>query len=239
MDRASTTDRGYSPSTAQRLCRVGPVTIKWVVPRIGLQRRHIWSSIPPHDNNGPRFTCHHLVGHSTSFISPLMPPPPRHPILGREHRSRRLLPVFVRHQPRHQLAQWLLHVHEDISHHACTIVLSSSNVLRLSSLRHVLPPQPVAPPTVASTSRLALFDAGTGRVGHAYGLSPCVSSKRTWWRLPCLGYLRNESSGLRYCITKARSMAAVGICYGVGGGVVSLRRVQGWEDTRILSPFSD
>jgi hypothetical protein len=32
-------------------------------------------------------------------------------------------------------------------------------------------------------------------------------------------------------------MPAVSICYGVGGGVVSLRRVQGWEDTRILSPF--
>jgi hypothetical protein len=38
--------------------------------------------------------------------------------------------------------------------------------------------------------------------------------------------------------TKARNVAAVGICYGVGDGVVSLRRVQGWEDTRILSPFS-
>jgi hypothetical protein len=44
---------------------------------------------------------------------------------------------------------------------------------------------------------------------------------------------------VRYWTTKTRSVAAVGICYGVGGGVVSLRRVQGWEDTRILSPFSD
>jgi hypothetical protein len=34
-------------------------------------------------------------------------------------------------------------------------------------------------------------------------------------------------------------VAAVGICYGVSGGVVSLRRVQGWKDTRILSPFLD
>jgi hypothetical protein len=47
------------------------------------------------------------------------------------------------------------------------------------------------------------------------------------------------SPGLRYWTTKARSVAAVGIWYGVGGGVVSLRRVLGWEDTRILSPFSD
>jgi hypothetical protein len=34
-------------------------------------------------------------------------------------------------------------------------------------------------------------------------------------------------------------VAALGICYGVGGGVVSLRRVQDWKDTRILSSFSD
>jgi hypothetical protein len=44
---------------------------------------------------------------------------------------------------------------------------------------------------------------------------------------------------LRYWTTKACSVVAVDICYGVGGGGVSLRRVQGWEDTRILSPFSD
>jgi hypothetical protein len=34
-------------------------------------------------------------------------------------------------------------------------------------------------------------------------------------------------------------VAAVSIGYRVGGGIVSLRRVQDWEDTRILSPFSD
>jgi ABC-type uncharacterized transport system permease subunit len=48
-----------------------------------------------------------------------------------------------------------------------------------------------------------------------------------------------SSLGLRYWTTKARSVAVVGICYGVGGDIVSLRRVKGWEDTRILSPFSD
>jgi hypothetical protein len=48
-----------------------------------------------------------------------------------------------------------------------------------------------------------------------------------------------RSPGLRYWTTKCRSVTAVSICYRVGGGVVSLRRVQGWEDTRILSPFSD
>jgi hypothetical protein len=48
-----------------------------------------------------------------------------------------------------------------------------------------------------------------------------------------------RSSGLRYWTTKVRSVAVVGICYGVGGGVVSPRQVQGWEGTRILSLFSD
>jgi hypothetical protein len=58
----------------------------------------------------------------------------------------RLLLVFIRHQPRHRLAQWLLHVHEDISHHACTIVFTVvGRPVCLPSLRPVLPPQPTAP----------------------------------------------------------------------------------------------
>jgi hypothetical protein len=47
-------------------------------------------------------------------------------------------------------------------------------------------------PTVAATSRPTLVDAGTGQVGHAPSLCPCVSSRRIWWRLPRLGYLGNE-----------------------------------------------
>jgi hypothetical protein len=48
--------------------------------------------------------------------------------------------------------------------------------------------------TVAAASRPTLIDAGTGQVGHASGLSPCVPSRRTWWRLPLLGYLSDEES---------------------------------------------
>jgi hypothetical protein len=51
--------------------------------------------------------------------------------------------------------------------------------------------------------------------------------------------LAMRSPGLRYWTIKASSVAVVGICYGVGGVVVLLRLFQGWEDTRILSPFSD
>jgi hypothetical protein len=110
------------------------------------QTRPILPSITPHDNDGSRLSCHHLVRHSTSFLSPLMPPPPRHPILGRWRRSRCLLHVFVRHQPRHRLAKWLLHVHDDVSHHAHTIIFTVvRRPVRLPDLRHGLPPQPISP----------------------------------------------------------------------------------------------
>jgi hypothetical protein len=99
------------------------------------QTQLIWPSIHPHDNDGPRLSFHHLVRHFTSFLSPLMPPPPRHPILDRGHRSRRLLPVFIRHQPRHRLAQWLLHVHEDVSHHARTIIFVTPQVFIFRSTK--------------------------------------------------------------------------------------------------------
>ena len=55
-------------------------------------------------------------------------------------------------------------------------------------------PNLLPPPTVAAASRPTLVDAGTGRVGHAPGLSLCVPSRRTWWHLPHLGYLGDEES---------------------------------------------
>jgi hypothetical protein len=64
----------------------------------------------------------------------------------------RLLPVFVRHQPRHRLAQWLLHIHENVSHHARTIVFAVvGRPVRLPGFRSDLPPQP------------ALRNLGSGR----------------------------------------------------------------------------
>ena len=93
-------------------------------------------------------------------------------------------------------------------------------------------------PTVTAASRPTLVD-GYGRVGLASGLSPCVPPRRIWWCLPRLGYLGDEEFMSGYWTTKARSVTVVGICYGVGGGVVSSRWVHGWEGTRILSPFSD
>jgi hypothetical protein len=55
-------------------------------------------------------------------------------------------------------------------------------------------PNLLSPPTITAVSRPTLVDAGTRRVGHAPGLSSCVSSRRTWWRLPRLGYLGDEES---------------------------------------------
>jgi hypothetical protein len=48
-------------------------------------------------------------------------------------------------------------------------------------------PNLLTTPTVAATSRPT-------RAGHASGLSPYASSRRTWWRLPRLGYLGDEES---------------------------------------------
>ena len=194
-DRANTTGQGYGPSTHDARARLAHALLNELCLGPARQTQPIWPSIPPHDNDGPRLSCHHLVRHSTSFLSPLMPPPPRHPILGRGRRSRRLLPVFVRHQPQHRLVSWLLHIHKDVSHHACTIVIAVvRRPVRLPGLRPILPPQPAAPPTVTVASRPTLVDVGTTRVGHAPGLSPCVPSRRTWWRLPRLGYLGDEES---------------------------------------------
>jgi hypothetical protein len=80
-------------------------------------------------------------------------------------------------------------------------------------------------PTVTAASRSTLVDTGMTQVDHAPGLSPCVSSRRTWWRLPHLGYLGDEEFRSEILDNKARSVAAVGICYRVGGVVVSLRRI--------------
>jgi hypothetical protein len=68
-------------------------------------------------------------------------------------------------------------------------VLFIFSTFALFFLPNLLPPS-----MVAVTSRPTLVDPGTGRVGHAPDLSPCVPSRRTWWHLPRLGYLGDEES---------------------------------------------
>jgi hypothetical protein len=130
--QASTTGRGYDPSTARCSYQVDPDTMNVSCLGPARQTWPIWPSITQHNSHDPCLSCHHLVRHSTSFLSPIMPPPPRHPILGRGRRSMRLLPVF-------RLAQWLLHVHEDVPHHARTIVFTViGRPVRVPSLRPIL-----------------------------------------------------------------------------------------------------
>jgi hypothetical protein len=70
---------------------------------------------------------------------------------------------------------------------------SSSDVLFVfPAFALFLHPNLLPPPTVAVTIRPTLVDVGTGRVGLAPNLSPCVPSRRTWWCLPRLGYLSDE-----------------------------------------------
>jgi hypothetical protein len=123
----------------------------------------IWPSIPSHNNDGPRISCHHLVRHST-FLSPLMHPPPRHPILGSGRRSIHLLPrirltlaptptcAVAIARPRGRFTSCAHHrfCRRRTSH-------SSSRPLSCSSSPSCCPP-----PTVAAASRPTLVDEGTG-----------------------------------------------------------------------------
>jgi hypothetical protein len=83
--------------------------------------------------------------------------------------------------PDTDLGQWLLHVHEDILHHARTIVFAViGRPVRLPGLHPVLHPQPTAPAHGRSRELTDTRRRGAGRVGLAPGLSPCVSPRRTW-----------------------------------------------------------
>jgi hypothetical protein len=126
------------------------------------QTRHIWPSIPPHDNDGPRLSSRHLVRHSAFFslsphVSASTPP-----ILGRGRGSKRPLPIFVRHQPRHQPAQCLLHVHEGVSQHARLSFSSSSDVpFVFPPFIQFFLPNLLPLPTARAASRPNVVDAGT------------------------------------------------------------------------------
>jgi hypothetical protein len=109
--------------------------------------------------------------------------------------------------------------------HAPSFSPSSDVPFGFSAFALFFPPNLLPPPTVVAVSRPTLVDAGTGRVGHAPGfLRAC---RRGGHGGACHVYviLAMRSSGLRYWTTKAHSVAAVGICYGVGGGLVSIWRV--------------
>jgi hypothetical protein len=159
------------------------------------QTRLIWPSIPPHDNDGHRLSCHHLVRHSTSFLSPLMPPPPRHPILGRGRRSMRLLSYSSDTSPDiDSCSGYCTSTRTFHIMHAPSFSPSSDVTFVFLAFALFFLPNLLPQPAVTATSQLMLVDMGTRRVGHAPGLSPCVSLRRIWWRMPHLGYLSDEES---------------------------------------------
>jgi hypothetical protein len=103
----------------------------------------IWPSIPQHDNDSPRLSCRHLVRHPASFLSPLMPLPPRHHILAKGMGAGTFSPYSSDTSLDTDPRMWLLYVHEDVSQHARTIVFAIvGHLVRLPVLRPVLPPQP-------------------------------------------------------------------------------------------------
>jgi hypothetical protein len=77
---------------------------------------------------------------------------------------------------------------------ALSFLLSSDVTFVFPAFTLFFHPNLLPPPTVGAASRPTLVDVGTGRVGHAPSLSPCVPSRNTWWRLPRLGYLSDEGS---------------------------------------------
>ncbi|PWZ14456.1 hypothetical protein Zm00014a_035858 [Zea mays] len=104
-----------------------------------------------------------------------MPPPPRHLIFGRGRRSMRLLLVFVDTNPDtdsrsgYCTSTRTFHIMRAPSFSPSSDALFVFPAFVLFFLPNLLPL-----PTVAATSRPTLVDAGTGRVGHAPGLSVCV-----------------------------------------------------------------
>jgi hypothetical protein len=155
------------------------------------QTRSIWPYIPPHDNDDPRLSCHHLVRHSIFF-----PFPTCLHLRARSFSTEGVGAGVSSPYSSDTNSRSGYCTSTRTFHIMCAPSFSPSSdvsfvfpAFTLFFLLNLLPP-----PTVAATSRPTLVDAGTKRVGHAPGLSPCVSSRRTWWRLSRLGYIGDEES---------------------------------------------
>jgi hypothetical protein len=157
------------------------------------QTRPIWPAvIPPHNNYGHRLSCHHLVRHPASFLSPhACASAPPHSRWGCG--SMCLLPVFVDTSPDSDPHSGYCTSTRTFHSMRAPSFLPSSDVpfvfhgFTLFFLPNLLPP-----PTIAAASRPTLVDAGTGWVDFAPSLFSCVPLRRIRWRLPRLGYLGDE-----------------------------------------------
>jgi hypothetical protein len=116
------------------------------------------------------------------------------PILGRGRGSRHLITVFVRHQPRHRPAQWLLHVHESVT--ACTHHhFRRRQASRSSSRPSPCYSSPTCFPCPRSHLRADRRSSARVRVSQSCSwLFFVCAAGRTRWRLPRLGYLGDDES---------------------------------------------
>jgi hypothetical protein len=145
------------------------------------QIRPTWPSIPPHDNDGSRFSYHHLVHIMLSFSLPSCL------CLG-------ATPFSADGEGADASSPYSSDTSPDTDSHSgyCTFtrtfhILRASSFSQSSDVPFVFPafvlfflPNLLPLPTVAAASRPTLIDAGTGRVDHAPSLSSCVPPRRTW-----------------------------------------------------------
>jgi hypothetical protein len=148
--RASTTGRGYGPSTARRSCRTSLGAIKWVVSRVGPPNTtHLAILSPPRSpscllSSLPLCLCLRATpfstegvreGASSPYSSYTNPTPTRAAIA----------------RPRGRFTA--------CAHHLFAVV---GRLVHLPDLHPVLPPQPTAPVHDHSREPTRLVDEGTG-----------------------------------------------------------------------------
>jgi hypothetical protein len=126
------------------------------------QTRLFWPSIPPHDNDGSRLSCRHLVRHPASFLSP-----PcirlRAPILGRGRGRRCILPYSSDTSPdTYPRSGYCTSTRTFHSTHTPSFSSSSDVPFVFSIFVLFVLPNLLPLPTVAAVSRSTLVDAGTG-----------------------------------------------------------------------------
>jgi hypothetical protein len=159
------------------------------------QTRLIWPSIPPHDNDGPRLNCRHLIRHPASFSLPsclrLHATPFSTEGVGVGASSSHLSDTSLDTDPRCGYCTSTRTFH---NMRAPSFSPSSNVPFVFPTFAMFFLPNLLCPPTVAVASWPTLVDAGTGRVGLAPSLSLCVPPRRSRWRLSRLVYLSDEES---------------------------------------------
>jgi hypothetical protein len=184
-------------------------------PGPGRQTRPIWPSIPPQDNDDPRLSCCHLVCHPASFLSP-------HASSTEGVGAGASSPYSSDTSPdTNSRSGYCTSTRVFHSMHAPSFSLSSDVPFIFPAFALFFLPNLLPLLTVAVASRLTLVDAGTGE--SVLLLAFLRACRRGGYDGAYHAYviLAMTSPDLRYWTTKACSAAAVGICYGVGGGVVS------------------